>query len=141
MASGLIAAFERNATVAIASAGTILFRRGEPVSAVYLIRSGRLALEWLAGESVFQLHFAGPGEIVGLPAVLNGVYSLSARAAEETELGFVPYQWVLELIGHDARLSLEATRLVAREIARMRAAALNIGVNGNAMALSKPADK
>ena len=125
MSSELMAALEANATSATLKAGNILFCSGDPVSAVYLIRSGRLALEWSAGESVVQLDFAGPGAIVGLPAALNGQYSLSARAAEDTELGFIPYEWVVELFEQNARLSLAATRLVAREIAKIRGTVFN----------------
>jgi CRP-like cAMP-binding protein len=66
------------------------------------------------------LDFAGPGRIVGLPAALNGTYSLTASAVEDTELAFIPSQWVIELLEGDWRLSLAATRMVSREVVRMR---------------------
>jgi CRP-like cAMP-binding protein len=120
MSAELVAVVDRNATCCAIKAGTILFRRGDPVSAVYVIRSGRLALEWCAGENVLQLDFAGPGNLVGLPAAFKGEYCLSARAAEDTELGFVPHRWAIELLERDARLSLAATRIVSRELTKMR---------------------
>jgi|HubBroStandDraft_5_1064220.scaffolds.fasta_scaffold385571_2 CRP-like cAMP-binding protein len=118
--SELITALDQNATESFAKAGTVLFRCGDSVSAVYLVRRGRLALEWASGNRLIQLDFAGPGRIVGLPAALNGTYSLTASAVEDTELAFIPSQWVIELLEGDWRLSLAATRMVSREVVRMR---------------------
>ena len=71
-------------------AGTTLFRGGDAVRAVYMIRRGRVAFTWSTKAGVTSLDTLGSGAIVGLPAVLNGEYSVSARAVEDCELGCIP---------------------------------------------------
>jgi CRP-like cAMP-binding protein len=122
MSAELVAAVDRNAVFTTVRAGTVLFRRGDPMSAIFIVRSGRLILDWSVSENVVQLDFADPGDIVGLPAALNGEYCHSARAAEDTVLGVVPRSWAIELFKRDARLSLAATRIISRELAKMRPA-------------------
>lgn len=113
---------ERLASNISVSAGSALFRCGDPASGVFLIRRGsvRMALDD-AGE-VFEERLLGPGEIIGLPAALTGNYSLSAQAAEDSELGYIPAPLVTSLLECSPRLCLLATRVMSAEIARMRSA-------------------
>jgi len=118
--SDLVANLERNAIVSRLKAGTTLFRRGDPVTAVYLIWAGRIALECDTPDGVAHLEIMGPSGILGLPAAFNGSYSITARADEDCELGFVPSDWVMELFRNTPRLLMEASGLISQEVARMR---------------------
>jgi len=113
---------ERLASSISLSAGAVLFRCGDPASGVFLIRKGSVRMTLDAAEGVFQERLVGPGEIVGLPAALTGHYSLSARAAEDAELGYVPAPLVNSLLECSPRLCMLATRVMSAEIARMRSA-------------------
>lgn len=58
--------------------GSVVFQNGDPGSAVYLIRRGRIALVWTDANDVVPMDLHGPGRIVGLPAAFNGEYSATA---------------------------------------------------------------
>ena len=101
-------------------AGAMLFRRGDPVIGAYTMRKGRIALIWTSKNGVNPMDVLRPGAILGLPAVLNGEYSLSAKAVEDCELGFLPVQRVVDLLSMDQGMLQEVTKLLASEVARMR---------------------
>jgi CRP-like cAMP-binding protein len=50
--------------------GSLVFRNGDPGSAVYVVRSGRIALIWCHSGQIYPMDTLGPGRIIGLPAVL-----------------------------------------------------------------------
>jgi len=52
--------------------GSFVFSSGDPASAVFVIRTGKIALIWADSKEVSPLDTFGPGAILGLPAVLNG---------------------------------------------------------------------
>lgn len=112
---------DRIASLVSMPGGTLLFRCGDPVAGVFVIHRGAVTLfvdtptksPWLAKT-------LGPGEIAGLPAALTGTYSLSARVAEDAELGFIPAGEVSALLERSPHLCLIAARAMSDEIARMR---------------------
>jgi CRP-like cAMP-binding protein len=114
--------FELNrlASTVFLAGGSLLFRCGDPVSGIFLIRSGAVNL-YLASGGQFQFSKTiGPGEIVGLPAALTGTYSVSAQVLEDAELGFIPAPQVAALLERSPSLCLLAARVMSEEIARMR---------------------
>jgi len=113
---------ERLASNISMPAGTVLFQCGDPASGVFLVRKGLVRMALDSADKVFEERLIGPGEIVGLPAALTGHYSLSARVAEDSELGYVPAPLVNSLLECSPRLCLLATRVMSAEIARMRSA-------------------
>ncbi|HEY1810367.1 MAG TPA: Crp/Fnr family transcriptional regulator [Acidobacteriaceae bacterium] len=103
--------------------GTVLFRSGDPVSGVYIVRKGTILLSLGVSSELCPPRLLGPGEIAGLPATLTGHYSLTAEVPEpNTELGFVPSDRVSELLESSPRLCFLAMRLISQEIARARTA-------------------
>ena len=117
----LRAELNRIASVISMPAGTSLFRCGEPVSGIFIIREGTVRMTLDSAGDVFPARIFGPGEILGLPATLTGQYSLSAAVHEDAELAFIPARRVNELLECSPRLCLVATRMMSSEIARMRA--------------------
>jgi CRP/FNR family transcriptional regulator len=115
--------FDRAASTVSLRKGDSLFRCGDPVSGVFIVRKGaiRMSLDSSVGP-LFPPVTLGPGEIAGLPATLTGTYSLSAEVSEPAELGFIPADRVMDLLECNPRLCLLATRFISREIARMRSA-------------------
>jgi CRP-like cAMP-binding protein len=111
---------ERMASSVSMPSGTILFRCGDPVSGVFVIRSGVVSMFMDSSTEVFVAKTLGPGEIAGLPAALTGTYSLSAQVSEDAELGFIPAVRVAALLERSPNLCLIAARAMSDEIARMR---------------------
>ena len=74
------------------SAGTVIFREGNQNDNLYLVRSGRLALEMnVPGRGVVRILTVGPGEIVGWSSLLGqGKMTASAVAVKDTELIVAP---------------------------------------------------
>jgi CRP-like cAMP-binding protein len=119
----LVTELDRAASTVSLREGTPLFRCGDPVSGVFIVRKGavRMSLD-KTGNQFFPPVTLGPGEIAGLPATFTGTYSLSAEVVEPAELGFIPADRVMDLLECSPRLCLLATRFIGREIARMRSA-------------------
>ena len=100
--------------------GAMLFRCGDPVTGVFLIRSGNVLLYFDEQTQPILHKTMGPGEIAGLPAALTGTYSLSAQVVEDAELGFVPADRVAALLERSPQMCMIAARAMSDEIARMR---------------------
>lgn len=81
------------------SAGAVVFREGGKNDDLYLIRSGRLALEMnVPGRGAVRILTLGPGEMVGWSSLLDqGKMTASAVAVEDTELVVAPAGKLREL--------------------------------------------
>jgi CRP-like cAMP-binding protein len=70
------------------AAGSFLFKCGDPVRGVYLVRSGQVALS--LPHTPEPPRMAGPGSALGIPAsVCSRPYSLTAENREAVEVGFI----------------------------------------------------
>jgi CRP-like cAMP-binding protein len=101
--------------------GARVFRCGDKVSAVFVVRKGRIAMVWCAASGVHPMDTAGPGAIIGMDAALSGEYSVTARAVEDCELGYVPVDRFMQLIKVNPDLCFAAMRFLGLEEHRMRA--------------------
>jgi CRP-like cAMP-binding protein len=100
--------------------GTVLFRQGEPVRGVYLVRSGRVRLSLVDRGNVTD-RYAGPGSVLGLPATMTGnPYSLTAQAIEPTEILFITRVDVLALLHAKPAFCFEVVEILAHEVGHMR---------------------
>jgi CRP-like cAMP-binding protein len=121
--SELVSELNRIASGLSMNEGTVLFRNGDPVSGVFIVRKGAIRLSLGIPSQLYPPRILGPGEIVGLPATLTGHYSLTAEVAEPpAELGFVPSHRVSELLECSPRLCFLAMRLISEEVTRVRTA-------------------
>jgi CRP/FNR family transcriptional regulator, anaerobic regulatory protein len=120
--SKLAAELDRAASRVTLRKGAALFQSGDPLSGVFVVRKGAVTLSVENQNSFYPPRTLGPGEIVGLPATLTGHYSLTARVAEDAELGFIPGPKVTEMLELSPRLCMIAMRLMSEEITRVRTA-------------------
>jgi CRP-like cAMP-binding protein len=119
----LKAELEQRATVVFKAKGAILFRRGEDVSGVFLIRSGRVSLALDCETPLYPARILGPGAIAGLPATVSGnPYSLTAKVVEDAELAFVPRDAVLECLRNNPTLCFQVMDMLSGEISDIRSA-------------------
>lgn len=115
--------FEKISSTVSKSKGTVLFRRGDPPSGVFLVRKGRVTLQLDSAERIYPTRTLGPGSVAGLPASVSGnAYSLTAKVAEDSELGYIPREKLIKLLGENPHLCFSAMKIMSREISRMRAA-------------------
>jgi len=114
---------ERLATIVLKPKGTTLFRRGDDVSGVFLIRSGRVSLGLDCETPIYPARILGPGAIAGLPATVSGnPYSLNAKVVEDSELAFIPRDAVLECLHRDPVLCFQVMEMLSGEISDIRSA-------------------
>jgi len=116
-------ALDAIATAYTCRAGEILFRLGESASGVLVVRQGKVHLFALAQDVDPALPYrtAGPGYVLGLPALFSGEpYSLTAQAVEDCVCGFVERDRALEVVHKRVDLCFQAADLLAREIRSLR---------------------
>jgi CRP-like cAMP-binding protein len=119
----LKAELDQQATIIFKAKGTILFRRGEDVTGVFLIRSGRVSLALDCETPLYPARILGPGAIAGLPATVSGnPYSLTAKVVDDAELAFVPRDAVVECLKHNPTLCFEVMDMLSGEISDIRSA-------------------
>ena len=120
MADELCDELNRLASSTFVSAGTLLFQREEASRFVYVVRSGNVALLWPDSEHTTPMEELGRGSIIGLPAAINGSYSVTAKAAIDSELGVISADRLLETLTIVPGLCRTATKMMSQEVARMR---------------------
>ena len=119
----LQAELERLATIVLKPTGTILFRRGDAVSGMYLIRSGQVRLCLDCETPLYPGRILGPGAIAGLPATVSGnPYSLTAKVLEDSELAFIPRDAVLKCLQTNPLLCFQVMDMLSGEISDIRTA-------------------
>jgi CRP-like cAMP-binding protein len=119
----LKAELERVAVPVAYPAGSIVFRRGDPVSGLFLVRSGKVILVLDPDRTLYPTRTLAPGCIAGLPATLSGAaYSLTATAYEDAELGFVSRDDFLKVMRTNPDLCLQTMNLLGQEIGYIRGA-------------------
>lgn len=99
----------------------MLFRRGDPVAGIYLIRSGKISLSLDGANQSYPPRLLGEGSVVGLPASMAGSpYSLTAEVVQDAEVLFVKRDLLLELLSQHPTLCFEVMDLLSHEISGAR---------------------
>jgi CRP-like cAMP-binding protein len=120
MHTELSQALEHVAISALLRKGEVLFRCGDPIGAVYLIRTGRLSLECPTAGQTIQVESTEPGQIVGVSAALTGSCQLTARTLDDCNLGYIPLARFADLLDSRRSLWMSIARLVSEETLRIR---------------------
>ena len=118
----------RLATCTSKAKGTILFRHGDAVRGLFLIRSGKVSLALDGANASFPSRILGTGSVVGLPATVAGSpYSLTAQVIEDAELAFVPREAVVDCLRQNPQLCFEVMDMLSGEISGTRFALKRYG--------------
>ena len=101
-------------------AGAILFEEGAQIRDIYVIWSGRVALDVHVPEhGNIRILCLGPGDLVGCSTVLDqGEMTASAAAIEATETVALPADKLLAMCEKDNRLGYEMMRRMAQQLDR-----------------------
>ena len=100
------------------SAGTTIFREGDPSLYFYLVKSGRVALDIAVPAGAVCLLTVGPGDIFSWSALLEShAETATARAIEEVEVLEIKGEALQGLCWEDTELGIEFYRALAEVIA------------------------
>jgi CRP/FNR family transcriptional regulator len=108
--------------------GAYLFRQGEALRNIYIIRTGGIKLLFTSFDGTEQiLNFYLRDDILGLGDIESGQYSCSAIALETTSVCKLPYDRLLAACQHEPRLYDQLFRLAARGIAHEHSKMILLG--------------
>ena len=98
-------------------ADATLFVEGQNPRGVFLLCSGRVKLSTSSRDGkVLILKMAGPGEMLGLSAVIAGTdYELTAETSMPCHVNFVPREPLLSLIERHGEAGLRSAQALSRE--------------------------
>lgn len=99
----------------------VLFNEGDPPACLYFVRTGEVTLKMMSvSKEVIEVR-AGPGSLLGLPAVVgNQPYTLTAKAEQGAEIFQLTSDTFNELMKSDPRMSSTVLRILAGEIRSAR---------------------
>ncbi len=101
--------------------GAVLFHAGSPTRGAFLIRNGQVRLSLDGAGALFPTRTLGPGTVIGLPATFSGEpYSLTAEAAKNCNLDFIPRRKLLNLLRRNPEVGCQIVRILSEEIFQMR---------------------
>lgn len=97
--------------------GALLFVEGQRPRGAFIICAGRVKLSTTSREGkVLILKVAGPGEVLGLSAVVSGsAYETTAETVGPCQINFAEGENMLRLIEKNAELSLRSIRALSTE--------------------------
>jgi CRP-like cAMP-binding protein len=110
-------ALEARGGIRECSAGSQLFERGKPATGVHLLVEGQVILT----APGMPDRVVGPGALLGVPGTLaRGVYSLSAKAMQDTKALFVSAAKVMELMSENPQIGFHLLTLLSQEVQALR---------------------
>lgn len=108
--------------------GEMLYRFGDPLHALYAIRSGSLKTTGLIEDGRAQVTgFYLPGELLGMDAINADRHPCSAEALEASEVCDIPYAALEGLAQQIPSLQHQLLRIMSREIVRDESMLMMLG--------------
>jgi CRP-like cAMP-binding protein len=108
------------ATLEAYQPGVLLFREGEPLSRVFVVIEGSVALEVrFPGKGSRRIHTVGAGELLGWSPILDQMpMTATARAITPTKLVSMDAAQILALCHHDTAFGFRFMTRVAQALAK-----------------------
>jgi CRP/FNR family transcriptional regulator len=111
-------AFDEIKSLATYSRNTILFAEGRPVRGIYLLCDGRAKLSICSdGRKRLTMRVAGPGEVLGLGAVLsNTPYELTAELLDTSQIVFIRRKELLKFLREHPDVCMQVVRMLSQDL-------------------------
>jgi CRP-like cAMP-binding protein len=94
---------------------TVLFRRGEKASGLFVVLSGKVSLDFGVDSPLARSY--GSGALLGLPAtVTRRSYSMTATVTEDAELGFLTAEALDSLLHERPALCQQLLAILAERV-------------------------
>lgn len=95
----------------------VLFRQGQLPTALYLIKSGEVALAMESENRMVMCVRAGSGSLVGLPAVVGDKpYSMTAAPCDGADIREISSSDFKDLISGNPNLAMKVLQILAAEV-------------------------
>jgi CRP/FNR family transcriptional regulator, cyclic AMP receptor protein len=96
----------------------ILFAEGRPVRGIFLLCDGRAKLSICADSgSRLTLRVAGPGEVLGLGAVLsNTPYEITAELLDASQVVFVRRKELMRFLREHPSVCMQVVRMLSQDL-------------------------
>ncbi|MBV6272197.1 helix-turn-helix domain-containing protein [Alcaligenaceae bacterium CGII-47] len=108
--------------------GTALYHLGEPVEAIYGIRSGSIKTQLEDASGQVQITgFLLPGEILGLDGLMENEHVSHAIALEDSEVCIIRIDEMDQLAPQLPSLQIQLRRLMSKEISRSHQLVMSVG--------------
>lgn len=94
------------------SPGSMLFIEGQPANGVFMLCQGEVKLYTCSRDGkVVILHISGPGELLGLSAVVShGNFEVSAEVIDTCQVNFIRKADFMRLLNSNADIAMSAVR-------------------------------
>ena len=118
MPSGSLQAFDEIKSLGAYPRNTILFAEGRPVRGAYLLCDGRAKLSICAENGKrLTLRVAGPGEVLGLGAVLsNTPYEITAELLDASQVVFVRRKELTKFLREHPDVCMQVVRMLSQDL-------------------------
>lgn len=112
----------------------VVFNEGQPSRAVFIVCEGQLKLSTISSEGrTMILRLAGPGDLLGLSAVLNELpYEVTAETLEPTVLKSVRRADFLEFLRTQGEIGTKTAQVLAKEYREVFLDARRLALSGSA---------
>ena len=123
----LAEALEACSTAFVPNEDHVLFRQGEVPAALYFVKKGCVALAMESHDRIVMCVQAGPGSLVGLPAVVgNKPYTMTAAPCADAVILQVSRQSFELLLAESPALAMKVLQVLAAEIRLARNAMMHL---------------
>ncbi len=97
---------------------TVLFAEGRPVRGIHILCDGRAKLSICSDTGKrLTLRIAGPGEVLGLGAVLsNTPYEITAELLDNSQVVFVHRKELLKFLRENREVCLQVVRMLSQDL-------------------------
>lgn len=114
--------------------GSLLFVEGQQPRGVYLLCSGQVKLSTSSGDArVLITGLAGPGDLLGLSAVISGrPCEVTAETLEPSQINFIRREDFLRLLSENGGAALRAAAQLSSNYQTAFAQARLLGLSGTA---------
>jgi CRP/FNR family transcriptional regulator len=111
--------------------GQHLFRQGERLQALYIVRSGSVKSYVSTTDGLEQvIRFHLPGDLIGVDALGEGTHTSSAQTMEMATVCRFPVELIEQAAQHDPTLYAQILQHAGREITREHARAVLLAQRG-----------
>jgi CRP/FNR family cyclic AMP-dependent transcriptional regulator len=130
MSTDALLAFDEIKSVASYPKGSILFSEGRPVRGIYVLCDGRAKLSICADNGKrLTLRIAGPGEVLGLGAVLsNTAYEITAELLDSSQVVFVRRKDLVRFLKERRDICLQVVHMLSQDLHGAYERVRNIGM-------------
>jgi CRP/FNR family transcriptional regulator len=87
------------------------------VRGIYLLCDGRAKLSICAGGKRLTLRVAGPGEVLGLGAVLsNTPYEITAELVDSSQIAFIRRKEIVKFLREHPEVCMQVVRMLSQDL-------------------------